>query len=332
MASRTLILANLKAGALQLRELLSYWPDRIGALLGDTRRHSEERRRRPGVPASLELLAGTAARFGIAADVEPVPPRERLPEFLLEARSRGYRTIVVAGGDGTVRSVAQFLVGSGMRLGILPMGTSNNFAHSMGIPARLERAMETLAAGEEMLVDAGRVGNEYFLEAAGVGLFADAIALFGEEEPRWYQVSRMLQCCGPLCWRLRTRSLKLCLDGVECVREVAMAVISNSAYMGPGMEMAPDARLTDGMFDIALIRAGSRWDLGRMAASLARNRRLPDAFVERLRARRVEVSRVHRSHQPLPVHADDHIAAYTPAVMEVMPAALRVVAPAGRIK
>lgn len=86
-------------------------------------------------------------------------------------------TVVVAGGDGTVGFVARALAGSRRRLGIIPLGTYNNFAHSLSIPARLDRAIAVIRAGATRPVTLGRINGRYFLETAAIGFFGNAIVL-----------------------------------------------------------------------------------------------------------------------------------------------------------
>jgi diacylglycerol kinase (ATP) len=320
---RCLILANPKAGALSVREFFANFGRRYsGAPEGAVLRTV------PQIPpATLTLLAEVAAAAGLEANVEVVPPPERLPDLLRTAQQEGFDTIVAVGGDGTVRTLAQGLVGSPLRLGILPMGTSNNFARALGIPFQLEAAMRVVAEGVERQVDVGRIGGEYFLEAAGVGLFADALLACGREELRRHQVLRMLRLAGPLCWNPRARRLQLILDGTAQKEEAIMVAVSNGAYMGESWPVAPDAALTDSQFDVVIVGALNRWELIRFGSALMRGRHLDLPKVRRVRAATVEIRRAHRAHRPLPVHADDHIAAYTPAWMQTVPRALRVMMP-----
>jgi diacylglycerol kinase (ATP) len=108
---------------------------------------------------------------------------------------------------------------------------------------------------------------------------------------------------------------------------VLIATVSNSRFLGENWPIAPDASLEDGLFDVVTVGAMSRWELMRFAAALLRGTHLSLPRVQVRRASRVEIRRVHRVNHPLPVHADDHILAYLPVSMEVVPHALRVLAP-----
>ncbi|HLV79578.1 MAG TPA: diacylglycerol kinase family protein, partial [Chthonomonadaceae bacterium] len=282
-ARRCLILANPKAGGLELRERLAALP---GRMLRRLRRLPPEAEP-DSLPVALPLLAEAAAEAGMEAYVEPVPPPAQLPARIQAATAEGFDTIVAVGGDGTVRTIAQHLAGSTLRLGILPMGTANNVAHALSIPFDLLGALRVLAGGVERRIDVGRIGREIFLEAAGVGLFADAIQGFGPNEPRKYEIWRLLKVCGPLCWNPRSRHLRLTIDGKELEEEVLLLSVSNAAYLGAGMEMAPGARLEDGLFDVILVGAMTRWELMRFAQALRWGQHLELPKVHRLQARTV---------------------------------------------
>lgn len=322
---RILILANPKAGGLQIAELFARLSRRAEQIWRRGTRKSSET-----VPAASTLLSETAANAGLEANVEAVPPPSRLPDLVRAAQAEGVDTLVAVGGDGTVRTVAQALVGSSLRLGILPLGTANNFAHALGLPFDLSAAMQVVASGVERQVDVGRIGDEYFLEAAGVGLFADVLQAFEPDEPRKHELLRLLKICGPLCWNPSARNLRLTLDGEEFQEETVMVAVANDAYLGASMEIAPGAGLSDGLFDVVIVGAMDRWELLRFAQALRTGKHLELPKVHRVQAKTVAIRCIHRSHRPLPVHADDHIAAYTPAYLEVVPKALRVLVPASK--
>ena len=315
-----LILANPKAGRLAIREYVAGVSQRFS-----TGRNSPVPVEH--VPVSLTFLSEAAGEVGLRADVELLPPPEGMAERIRAAAAQGYDTIVAVGGDGTVHHVVQHLIGTSLRLGILPLGTANNFARSLDIPGDLEGAFRTLARGHERIIDVGRIRNEYFIEAVGVGLFADSLMAMGSEETHRHEIGRIFRVTVPLLWNPRARRLSLTLDGQTQEEEVILVTISNSRYIGENWAMAPDASLDDGLFDVVTVGAMTRWELMRFGLALMHGTHLSLPQVRVQRAGRVEIRRVHRVNHPLPVHSDDHILAYLPVSMEIVPLALRVLAP-----
>lgn len=315
-----LILANPRAGRLALQE---YWAGLSWRFAGRRSDASPAER----VPTSLALLSQAAGEVGLRADVELMPKPDAIGERVRAAEGQGYDTIVAVGGDGTVHHVVQHLVGTGMRLGILPLGTANNFARGLKIPSNLEEAMRILACGHERRIDVGRVRDEYFIEGVGVGLFADSLLAMGGQEVHRHEFGRIFCTTLPLLWNPRARRLQLTLDGETQEEEDLLVTVSNSRYLGENWPIAPEASLEDGLFDVVTVGALSRWEMLRFGAALLRGTHLSMPQVRVRRARRVEIRRVKRTNHPLPVHSDDHILAYLPVSMEVVPQSLRVIAP-----
>lgn len=324
---RCLILANPQAGALsrQARWARIKTKADVLGLLPQSPDY--------GVSPGLKLLTDAAQRAGVIAQIEEAPAfkdYEGLARRMRAACEEGVDTIVAVGGDGTVRAFAQTLLQFGLSerlaLGVLPLGTANNVAHSLTIPFDLDAAMQVLAKGAERRIDAGLVNGEYFLEAAGVGLFADAMQGFGREEPRPWQIGRLVRVLGPLFWNAHARTLQITLDGTRELDEAIMIAVANGPYLGEGVALAPGATLSDGLFDVILVGAVSRGELVTFARAVLRGTHLELPFVRRVQAQSVEIRRVHGSHRALPVHADDHIAARTPVAISLVPNALRVIA------
>lgn len=302
---RYLILANPKAGGLKSSNALG---------------SSEE------AGASLEHLKSEVARFGLDAQVETAPEPAQLKSRLQTVAAEGFDTVIAAGGDGTVRPIAQLLVESPLQFGILPVGTANNFAHSLGIPLTLEGGLQVLRDGRPQKVDVGRLGKENFTEAAGVGLFANLIAAFGASGPTAVQWMSCLRIVGPMFWNPPGYRLKLVLDGTPYEEDATMVSICNSNFLGKRWLIAPEALLSDGLFDVIIVVALSRGELLGFLISVFQGRDLTFPKVTMVRAKSVEISRVRTGRRPLPVHADDHISTQLPARAEVVPGGLTVIA------
>lgn len=138
-------------------------------------------------PTKKLLIVGTGAK-GVRDEVQAklrvafdgyrlleFPPKE---DFTSQLAPKA--TVVVAGGDGTVGYVARKLAGSKCRLGILPLGTYNNFALGLGLPEDLDRAIAVVRAGKRRPVTLGQIEDKPFLEVAAIGLFGAQIVL-GDE-------------------------------------------------------------------------------------------------------------------------------------------------------
>lgn len=244
----------------------------------------------------------------------------------LAAASADDRDVVVAGGDGTVASVASALTGHPVAtLGILARGSFNNVARGYGVPVTLDAALDVIAAGDGIEVDTGWVvardggDGRPFFEAAGVGL--DAIGFLALEiagRRGWWRAARA-------AWRglrLRRTPMRITLDDGSPRRTGSPTVIvSNGPYHGTGFAIAPDADPLDGMLDVSVFRGMTRWQVLAHFAAVARRRPRREPRITSARVRRVTVEGVRRA---LPAHADGVSIGVTPVTFEIRPRSLRL--------
>src|SRR5918997_5036399 len=138
---------------------------RRAALIVNTRSRSGER----VFFEALDRLQELGVPLGVTYAIRDPA---RLPETVREVlhEGSGYRLLVLGGGDGSVSSVVDFLAHHDVTLGLLPLGTANDFARTLGIPADVEKACETIASGKTVDVDLGLAGDNYYVNVASVGL------------------------------------------------------------------------------------------------------------------------------------------------------------------
>jgi YegS/Rv2252/BmrU family lipid kinase len=235
------------------------------------------------------------------------------------ALAAGVSTIVAAGGDGTVRSIAFQLLDRDVALGILPMGTAMNVARSMDIPLELDGAVAVLAAGRTRVIDVGEARGRPFLEVASIGLGAEVLAGATEAGEGRFRIA--LATIRRAIGRPRTR-VRLQLDGREVRSRAVSIAVANGRFTGRGIELAPQASLDDGRFDILLYESFGPFQL---VADIVRVLlgRANDPRFRRYRAATVRIS----SHRALPVRLDSQDVGTTPVELVTHPGALQVIAP-----
>ena len=172
--------------------------------------------------------------------------------------------VIVAGGDGTVADVAGALAGRGIPLAILPVGTANNIARSLGLVGGWGHIIAGLATAPRKRLDVGLArgpwGKRRFVEAAGIGLFARAIAVLEDrdgqplaeavkDEPNFESVLRLLR---HLIEDYPARDWQLTLDGRDLSGRYVLAEAMIIRLIGPHLHLAPDADPGDGLFDVVL--------------------------------------------------------------------------------
>jgi diacylglycerol kinase (ATP) len=267
-------------------------------------------------PQDVRCLAEEA---GIDAEVVETASAEELRETVRRLLTRGVRQIAVSGGDGTVACAVQEMAYTPGVLGILPQGTANNFATALGLPREADAALRILRDGVVREVDLGKIGDRYFTEGAGVGLFADALAWFGSTGSK--NPFRALFVLVRIILSLRARRIRLVFDGQPVAEHVVMCTVANSYRLGPGAPVAPQARVTDGKLDVVVIGDLGRLELFRYYQALRRKQHLSLPKVTSARASEIRIE----ARRPMRVHCDDQIVGVTPATITSHPRALKVV-------
>lgn len=261
-------------------------------------------------------------RFAREAGFEPeviyTRSSTQLQRILREKVAQKVDRVAIAGGDGTIHAAVQVLAKTDTVLGILPQGTANNFATALRLPMDLPGAFRTLAEGEEVSVDLGEANGEYFTEGAGVGLFADALAVAGCGRTK--SLLRTLKTLLQLLITNRQYRLTLVVDGVPYTDEVLNVVAANTFCIGYNIPIAPNARLTDSMLDVVVIKALTRREWIPYLKAIRAQAHLGLPKVSEFKAREVEI----RSRRSIAAHVDDRAWRRTPLKIRVQEQALRV--------
>ena len=269
---------------------------------------------------SEDVLRQTMRKAGLGEELFVSTSAEASRRRVREAVASGVDVIVAAGGDGTAGIVAEGLIGSSTALGILPLGSAMNIGRSLGIPRDIGAAARIVADGEIVEVDVGRAPDGLFFEMASVGINAAVLAEAHKlAEGAYDSILGMLRAI--VTYRPATMTIEMDDETVET--GALMIVVANTPFTGAGLALAPEARLDDGRFDIAVYRHFSRWELTRHVLSILAGRRRYSPKVRTFRSARVRIT----AHRPLPVRADARSLGATPVEFEVVPRALRVVVP-----
>lgn len=267
-----------------------------------------------GIDQLREMVSDLDLDATIIGTQSAAEMRAKIRQLVADGVSR----IAVAGGDGTIHHAIQELARKDVVLGIIPQGTANNFATALRLPQDLPSALRLLVEGEVKEVDLGRVRGEYFTEAAGVGLFADALALYGTGTNK--DVGRGLYAMARVLFSFRPQRIRLTLDGELMSERATMCTIANTYRMGMAAPMAPYAKVTDGQLDVVIIGDLTPKEYFSYYRALRAQTHVGLPKVQCLRAREVKIE----SRRPANVHCDDHVIGTTPVTITAEPRALKV--------
>jgi len=261
--------------------------------------------------AGLRLIAAHAVK-------EP----ERLQETVRGAVADGAPMVIVGGGDGSLSGTVDELVGKDCVFGVLPLGTANSFARTLGIPLDLEGAVAAISGGRRRRIDLGMIDRDYFVNAASLGLSPR----IGETVP--HKLKRYLGRAGYLLWAIKCsigfRAFRLTLeDGVKRRNMWATEVrILNGPYHG-GVELSDQADVDTGDIVIQAVvgRSHARlaWDWYAKFFKL-RDR---DAQTEEFRGKAFRIE----TRPPQRISIDGEVLASTPVTVQVAAGAVEVAVP-----
>ncbi|MEP6757044.1 MAG: YegS/Rv2252/BmrU family lipid kinase [Chthonomonadales bacterium] len=185
-----------------------------------------------------------------------------------KAVTDGIPLVIVGGGDGTLSGVAGSFIGSNSVLGVLPLGTGNQFARDLGITADVESACQTITEGIVADVDVGILGDTHFLNVATVGLTTlIANELTVDAKRRLGRLVYLFALVKAL-QKVRPFRATLTTDEGEQTFETLQVVIGSGRFHGGPFPLAPDASITSGSLVAYALEGTNRWDILRYALKL----------------------------------------------------------------
>lgn len=212
-------------------------------------------RRLEGGVRALEDVFGSGVCISVT---EAAGDAERLAA---EAAARGSEIVIAGGGDGTVQEVVRGIVGKGAALGVLPLGSANDFARCQGVPSNPRRAVEAIAGGQRRSIDLLRANGQWLITGFGCGLQADValgckrylpyMRLFGSFGRRAIYLISGLEHI--LLKRLPDIPMTVSLDGEEMPFRIANLCVNNQRLVGGVFLFTPEAKIDDGMLHLCVV-------------------------------------------------------------------------------
>lgn len=287
----------------------------------------------------LQHVISTTTRRSASIEVAETRGRGDAARITREAVASGAERILAVGGDGTLSQCVNGYLEAGAgpaELGLIPVGTGRDFVRSLWRDGRhgVNEALDRVLGGVLHRVDAARLSRgsgespSWFINAASIGLggrVADRV-----EQRSWAGLKRVI---GRRVFALAT--LRELADrpnwtvqveagdgGAPITTEVSLVVVANGRFFGGAMEVAPDARVDDGMLDVVTARAMPSHQLVGLLLAVYRGRHLRHPLLSVQRTNRVRLTMP--SGVPAPLEADGEPAGRLPVTIEVVPAAVRM--------
>ena len=247
------------------------------------------------------------------------------------AISQNQRFLLAMGGDGTFQALANGVFGSDVIIGILPTGAGNDFASALGLPPNPLLAAEGVLRGKPRLVDLVRVRTadgrtRLYAGGGGIGLDAEAVLIasgaYRKFPGRFRYIASALRALLkhlPLTVRLEFPHSDLGAVETKCL----LAAVLNTPTYGGGVRLAPDSVVDDGLIQVVLVEDLSTLGILKLLPELMRTGDLGTSKVQRWKVKSVMMC----ADRPAFFHGDGEILGRAPVEIEVVPAAVRVLAP-----
>jgi diacylglycerol kinase (ATP) len=237
------------------------------------------------------------------------------------AVAQGFKTIVAAGGDGTINEVVNGLAGAPVHLGILPIGTINVFAQELGLPMDVEKAWRVVLKGKTRSIDLPSANDHHFVQLAGVGLDAEVVAKTNWESKK---------ALGPLSYALtatqmmtrKPPKLRIHTETNEVLRG-SFVLIGNGRFYGGPFEIFKDGRLDDGLLDVCVFEQQNPLALIRYIQGVLTGSHTKFHDVNHFKCNRVRIE----ADEVVPVEVDGELLGYLPCEFSLRKDGLSVIVP-----
>ena len=243
---------------------------------------------------------------------------------LISATKGEIESMIIGGGDGTLNAALPGLLETGLPLGIIPLGTANDLARTLGIPTDLAAAARIIACGKVQSVDVGEVNGHPFFNVASIGFGVDLTrALTSDSKRRFGTIGYAIAALRAVS-RLRPFRAEIMHGHTIHLSRTIHVAVGNGRHYGGGMTVSEHARIDDGCLHIYSLEVDSLWRLLRLLPALRSGRH--DAWKE-IRSLEGEEIEVRTPRRPRSVNTDGEIVTRTPAHFRVRGHAISVFIP-----
>ncbi|MFL6542208.1 MAG: diacylglycerol/lipid kinase family protein [Chthoniobacterales bacterium] len=271
-----------------------------------------------------DALAAQLARFD-GASVQFTKASGDAMRLAREAVGSGCETVIAAGGDGTLNEVINGLAEhiDRITIGLLPLGTGNDFARMLALPSAVDDCIDALRLGQTRAIDLVRVTSDrvrYFINVSAGGFSGTVNEKMTPEIKQTWGPLAYLRCAAEALPELTAYRTQLTLDDVTNTElDLYNVVIANGRYVAGGTLIAPEAEIDDGLLDIVLVPTSEAPALAVLAAQIAVGAHLESESIVFRRAAKVAVN----STPGMWFNVDGELVGNEPAVFEILPRAVQ---------
>lgn len=264
----------------------------------------------------------------LALEIRLTTPNLKADELTRSAIAEGFDPILVLGGDGTLSAVAGVLLETDITLGIIPRGTANAFAHSVGIPLEVEAACQLILKGTTRYVDTARTNFRTMLSTAGIGFEAEAFEIVEQQDKKELGLLSYGIANFEALKDLPRFEIELDLDHRSLQLQGSMVTVGNSAPLFSLLAQGLGQTIVDdGLLDLTIVDPRGQLDLATSGLSLVKaaiggtESQHQQVVVARSRSLKIH------THPPQKILIDGELVGNTPLELTCLPKSLKIIAP-----
>ena len=247
-----------------------------------------------------------------------------MPEIVREEIAKGRKFIIIGGGDGTISSVVDHFAYTSVVFGVLPLGTANSFARTLGIPLDLAGAIDVLVNGKVANIDLAKINEDYFANGSSIGM----PAIVGRATPhslkKWLGRGAYGLVAAYKFIRFVPFRCIVTVNGQQTSFQAFDVLIASGGYQG-GVLVAREADPRDGKIVIRILKGPSKWALAKKWARIALGVPFGPSDLEVIRVPELTIDTVPQQY----VAVDGEVIAQTPIRVSVAREALHLMTPEG---
>lgn len=276
------------------------------------------RRGAQSLPKAREILS-----LADVVIIEKTPQKGQSLSDIIRQHSSEVDLVIIGGGDGSLNAAAEGLIETGLPLGVLPLGTANDFARTVSIPLDLSAAVSVITAGKTTRVDLGDANGYPFFNVASIGFSADLARSLTEKAKKYWGKLGYGLVAARLLAKSRLFKATLEHDGVSEDLRTLQVSVGNGRYYGGGMTVHENATATDGLLDFYSLEVDHWWRLLKLLPSLRRGTQGQWDDVRAFSTTELTI----RTKSDMPVNLDGELKTYTPVHFTIREKAIAVFVP-----
>lgn len=275
---------------------------------------------RNGQAEELDEAVQLLRDAGIRVDVYESESESQMADKIANYREQD-GMVIIAGGDGTISSALASVYEHQQTLAILPMGTANDLARSLGVPQEIAAAAQVIAAGKRTRIDLAKVNDNYFVNVAHIGLGVDVTNELTPESKKYFGVFAYLGAFVSAFKGNRSFRVDINADGWHHSVKAIHLAVGNGRYYGGGNIVDENSTLVDGQLNLFCLKPQRWWQLLLLGPSLRSGSLRTAGRVICKNARKISI----KTTKSMQLEADGECKTVTPAEFAVIPEAIEAI-------